>query len=95
MKIIKDFILREIAGECILVPTGKTSQDFNGMVSLSPSGQFIWENIEKVDSFEEILSLITNEFEIDESIARIQTIEFIAQLLDQGFIQTTKNDKSW
>ena len=27
MKIVKEFILREIAGECVLVPTGATSQD--------------------------------------------------------------------
>lgn len=26
MKIVKEFILREIAGECVLVPTGATSQ---------------------------------------------------------------------
>lgn len=27
MKIVKEFILREIAGECVLVPTGATSQE--------------------------------------------------------------------
>ena len=35
MKIVKEFILREIAGECVLVPTGETSQEFNGMITIS------------------------------------------------------------
>lgn len=35
MKIVKEFILREIAGECVLVPTGATSQEFNGMITIS------------------------------------------------------------
>lgn len=35
MKIVKEFILREIAGECVLVPTGATSQEFNGMITVS------------------------------------------------------------
>lgn len=53
MKIVKEFILREIAGECVLVPTGATSQEFNGMITISDTAKFIWENIEKVDSLEE------------------------------------------
>lgn len=54
MKIVKEFILREIAGECVLVPTGATSQEFNGMITISDTAKFIWENIEKVDSLEEM-----------------------------------------
>ena len=47
MKIVKEFILREIAGECVLVPTGATSQEFNGMITISDTAKFIWENIER------------------------------------------------
>ena len=35
MKVSKDFILREIAGEYILVPTGASAAKINGL--LSPS----------------------------------------------------------
>ena len=57
MKIVKEFILREIAGECVLVPTGVTSQEFNGMITISDTAKFIWENIEKVDSLEEMIQM--------------------------------------
>ena len=95
MKIIKEFILREIAGECILVPTGKTSQEFNGMITLSDTARFIWENIERADSFEDLVKMMLEEYEIDEETAKRDAYNFIDQLLASGFVGLTKEDKSW
>lgn len=95
MKIIKEFILREIAGECILVPTGKTSQEFNGMITLSDTARFIWENIERADSFEDLVKMMLEEYEIDEETAKRDAYNFIDQLLASGFVALTKEDKSW
>lgn len=95
MKIIKDFILREIAGEYVLVPTGETAQTFNGMLTLSPSAAFIWEHLEKVNSLEEMISSILDEFEIDETTARTETIGFITSLLQAGLIDCTRDDRKW
>ena len=38
MKTNSDFILREIAGDAVLIPTGKASQTMNGMIRLTPRG---------------------------------------------------------
>lgn len=95
MKYTKEFMLREVVGEYILVPVGNTVKDFHGMISLSPTAKLIWENIEKVDSLDEMVSLITSEYEIDEETAKNDAIYFIAQVMDAGFIETTKEDKSW
>ena len=95
MKIIKEFILREIAGECILVPTGKTSQEFNGMIKLSDTARIIWENIEKTVSFQELVDLMLEEYEIDEETAKRDAYNFIDELLASGFVALTKEDKSW
>ena len=34
MKRNTDFMLREIAGEVVLVPTGQATQNFNGMITI-------------------------------------------------------------
>ena len=94
MKIVKEFILREIAGECVLVPTGATSQEFNGMITVSDTARFIWENIEKAGDLEEI-QMVLDTYEIDEETARRDTIAFIAALLENGFIECTKEDGTW
>ena len=41
MRIAKEFILRDIAGECVLVPTGATTQEFNGLITMSDTAKFI------------------------------------------------------
>lgn len=35
MKRTKEFIKRNIAGEIVLVPSGQTAREFNGMVTLT------------------------------------------------------------
>lgn len=95
MKIVKEFILRDIAGECVLVPTGETTQEFNGLITLSDTARFIWENLEKVDSTKEMVDLILEEYEIDEQTALRDTVQFVSQLVQAGFIECTKEDRSW
>lgn len=95
MKIVKEFVLREIAGEAILVPTGATAQEFNGMINLSATAQFIWENVEKVDSFEELVDLILEEFEIDRERATIDAAKFVNEMVLNGFAVPTKADRTW
>lgn len=95
MKVVKEFILREIAGECVLVPTGATTQEFNGLITLSDTAKFIWENMEKADSFEELVGMILEEYEIDEATAKQDAYEFINGLLRARFIDCSKKDRSW
>ena len=92
MKIVKEFILREIAGECVLVPTGATSQEFNVMITISDTAKFIWENIEKV---EEMIRMVLDTYEIDEETARRDTIAFVGALVENGFIECTREDGTW
>ena len=42
MKIKEGFIIRQVGGENIVVPIGKTGKDFHGMIKLNDSGAFLW-----------------------------------------------------
>lgn len=95
MKIVKEFVLREIAGESILIPTGVTTQEFNGMINLSPTAAFIWKNLEEVDSLDELVAKILDEFEVDEPTARDDAFHFVAGLIKEGIAIPTKENCSW
>lgn len=95
MKVVKEFILRNIAGECVLVPTGATTQEFNGLITISETAKLIWENMDKVDSFEEMVKMILDEYEIDEETAARDAYGFISELLRAGFITFSKEDQTW
>ena len=69
MKRTKEFIKRNIAGEIVLVPSGQTAREFNGMVTLTETGEFIWEHIEEAESFNHLVLLILEEYEVDKDTA--------------------------
>ena len=95
MKIIKEFILREIAGEYVLIPTGDTTREFNGLITLTDTARFIWEHLESTNSFNELLDLILEEYEIDRDTAAQDAAQLIVQLLNRRFVALTKEDGSW
>ena len=86
MKINGEFILREIAGDTILVPVGQTALKFNGIITLEPVGAPIWKSLEAGLNFEEILTKILDTFEVERDQAETDLKEFLAQLEKQGFL---------
>ena len=46
MKLKDGFILGEIAGECVVLPSGN-NLDLSKMTTLNATGKFIWERLEK------------------------------------------------
>lgn len=87
MKRIKEYIKRNIAGEIVLVPAGQTAEDFNGMITLTESGDFIWEHLEEARDFNHLVELILEEYDIDKETAAQDTSAFLMQLLQAGMIQ--------
>ncbi len=95
MKKIKEFILREVADEYILIPTGHTTEEFNGIITLTETAAFIYNHIEEVNSFEELIQLILKEYNIDEEIAVKDAVVFINHLLQTGLITLSDPEKNW
>ena len=63
MKLKKDFILREIMGDVVLVPINQSTSQFNGLITINELGKFIWENIEKAQDEEDLLQKILDEYD--------------------------------
>lgn len=86
MNLNKDFILRNIAGESILVATGSATQDFNGMITLNEVATFILENIDECETEEVVVEKVLEEFEIDEETAKNDVREFLDQAIKFGIV---------
>ena len=95
MKIVKEFVSREIIGEYILVPTGTTAQEFNGLITINATAKFVWDNIEKAESLDQLVQMVLDEFNTDEETARRDVTNFVNDLLNKGFVECTKEDKTW
>ena len=80
MTVKKELIKREIAGECFLVPVGKSMYDSNGLFILTELGSFIWDLLPNADSEEDILKAVLAEYEVDEATARADLQMFLHKL---------------
>ena len=80
MVIKKDLIKREIAGDVLLVPVGKTVYDSNGLYVLNELGNFLWDLLPQVNSREELCQAVLQEYEVSEEEARKDIAEFLEQL---------------
>lgn len=87
MKLKKEFILREVAGETLVVPVGSMALKFNGIISLDPVGTLIWKALEQEKNREEILAEILENFEVEKQVAEADMDEFLKQLEDNDFME--------
>lgn len=80
MKIKEGYLLREVAGSNIVVPVGSGNMDFSGVITLNEVGSFIWKQLEKDATREDILNNLLSEYDVDKATAESDVDEFINKL---------------
>lgn len=92
MKVGKEFVLREIAGEYIIIPTGKTALKFNGLITVNDVGVFLWNMLQEEITKEELLQKVLQEYEVEEAVAREDIQEFLDKLTKGGILADEQED---
>lgn len=87
MKTNKEYVLREIAGEPLLIPAGMASQKLNGMIRLTETAAFIWKQVDTASELEEIVEKILQEFDVDEETARRDVYGFLRELYVRDIVR--------
>lgn len=88
MNVKLDFVLREIAGETLLVPAGKTALDLNGMLTLNETGAALWRMLPEAADAEALTQGLLQEFEgapVEQVRADVE--EFLARLRELGIVE--------
>lgn len=86
MKIKDGFILREVAGNFIVVAVGSTAKSFNGMINLNETGAFLWKKMQDGSDAEGLKNALLEEYEIDENTAEKHAKAFIDKLVKAGLV---------
>ena len=69
MKAKPGFVVRNIADEFILMPTGDNIGKFNGTVLLNEVSAFVWEKLQNPLSKEDLLEAVLDEYEVSRDVA--------------------------
>lgn len=80
MKIKEGFMLRSVADNYVVVPVGKASLEFKGLINLNHVGAFIWKCLETETTIEEVIEKVAKEYEIDNELATRDVTLFINKL---------------
>lgn len=86
MKIKEGFVLREVAGDIVVIPSGDTL-DLNMMITLNDTGRFLWELLEKGAEIEDLVQALTQEYDVTVEDARAHVDVFVAKLNENGLIE--------
>lgn len=86
MKIQKEFVLREIAGDYVIIPTGKTALTFNGLITVNEVGAELWKMLQSDVTFEDLTKGILEVYDVDEETAKEDIREFLDTLKKGGVL---------
>ena len=86
MKIKKEFVLREIAGDYVIIQVGQTAMEFNGLISVNEVGSFLWERLQQEVTFEELVQAVLQEYEAEEQVVRQDIQEFLDKLMQSNIL---------
>lgn len=86
MKIKEGYMLREAAGEIVVVPFGEEALNFQGIISLNETGALLWKRLEQGCDQEALVKALLNEYEIDADTANKDVKSFVEKVKKAGVV---------
>lgn len=80
MKASDQFILRTIAGENLLIPTGEAAIQVKGLISLSESAALLYHRLRAGCTKAELVAALTEEYEVSAEDAARDAEDFLSQM---------------
>lgn len=87
MRIKKELIMRDIAGDIILVPVGKSVLEHNGLFVLNEVSGEIWKLLTEGREPEQIVSALAEDYDAPEETIRADVEEFLAELVKRDILE--------
>ena len=80
MKVSDKFVLRQVAGEWIVLPIAEKTVNFNGMLALNETGLMLWKLLENGTSREALAKALTDEYDVTFAEALADVDEYLGKL---------------
>lgn len=82
-----DFLLREVAGESVLVPVGEAGIFENSVISLNETCSFLWKLFREPRTADEIISEARKEYSDPQGEMEQEINDFIREYLRYGLLK--------
>ncbi len=86
MKVKSTYILKELGGEYVILPVGQDSINLGGVLKVNEVSAFLFKQLNRDISLEELCSALCNEYEVSREQAMSDILVYIDQLKKYGAI---------
>ena len=86
MHIVPGFVVRQIAGETIAIPSGPAAKSLSGLLALNGSGQLLFQLLQSPQSEEALVQAVLDQYDIDPDTARADVVDFLDILRRNGIL---------
>lgn len=86
MKLKEGFLLRQVAGQTVVLPTGG-DLDLNMMITLNDTGAFLWEKLAEETTEAALTAALLAEYDVDSETAGAAVSAFVEKLNEHGFLE--------
>lgn len=87
MKLRGEFLVRSLGDDIVAIPMGKTALEFNGMILLNDVSKVIWECLSQPCRLEDIVTAVTDVFEVSAQEAESDILEYLSKLRENGLLE--------
>jgi hypothetical protein len=85
MKLKEGFLLREVAGQTVVLPTGG-NLDLDMMITLNETGKFLWERLQEETNVQTLVDALLAEYDVDRPRAEQSVEAFVEKLKKNGLL---------
>jgi hypothetical protein len=87
MKINTKYKVRQVAGENIVLVQGRNPGDMTSVVAFNDSSLYLWNSLlDKDFEMEDVVSLLTERYEVDGAVAAKDAESWIKTLEEKGLL---------
>jgi len=87
MKIKKNYLLKEVADQYVLVPVGEEAIKFNGVISLNKSGKRLFEKLQTDVTQEQLISHLQSLYDVTTEKATKDVANFIKIMKENNLLE--------
>ena len=86
MHIVPGFLIREIVGEIVAIPSGQAAHQLSGLVALNGTGKYLFDLLQAEQTQESLVNALMDTYDVDFATAQSDVSAFLKLLQDHHLL---------
>ena len=86
MKKIKQFIMKKVSDDYVLIPCHETAEEMGDVITLSETAAYIYQMVDQCNSITELTQKVSEHYQIEADNIRQDVTDTLQQLAAAGLI---------